>query len=111
MRAVDQYHPLSYGRQAVRLAYLKIERVKAASGLLTLCPVAAGEFGARHMQVYLLHRNLQPAERAVQAGHQQTLGRSVLAGRCLVQNRQAEGVSPAEGRDPRHLSLHMTVGS
>ncbi|TNN85307.1 hypothetical protein EYF80_004329 [Liparis tanakae] len=73
--------------------------------------VDAGELGADHMQVHLLHVHLQPAERAVQPRHQQTLGRSVLTGRRLVQNRQAEGLSPAEGCDPRRLSLHVTMRS
>lgn len=80
------------------------------SSLLTLFPVAMDEFGALHMQVDLLHRDLQPAEGAIQPSHQQALSRSVLRG-WLVKNPQAEGLSPAEGRDPRHLSLHMTVRS
>jgi len=79
--------------------------------LLTLFTVAAGELGADHMQVYLLQIDLQPAERAVQPRHQQTLGGSVLTGRRRVQNRRAEGLSPAEGCDPGHLSLHMTMRS
>lgn len=80
--------------------------------LLTLFPVAMGEFGALYMQVYLLHCDLQPAEGAIQTSHQQTLGGSaLLRGRWLVKNPQAEGLSPAEGSDPRHLSLHVTVRS
>ncbi|KAG7241119.1 hypothetical protein INR49_025862 [Caranx melampygus] len=49
-----------------------------------------------------------PTEGAIQPAHQQALSCSVLTCRWLVQNPQAEGVSPAEGCDPRHLSLHMT---
>lgn len=81
------------------------------SSLLTLFPVAMVEFGALYVQFELLHCDLQPAEGAIQPSHQQALSRSVPTGRRLVENPQAEGLSPAERCDPRHLGLHMTVRS
>lgn len=38
--------------------------------LLTLFPVAVGEFSALYMQINLLHCDLQPAEGAIQSSHQ-----------------------------------------
>lgn len=79
--------------------------------LLTLFHVTVDEFRAFHTQVDLLHCDLQPAERAVQPSHQQALNsRSVLTACCRIQT-QAEGLSPAKGSDPRHLSLLVTVRS
>lgn len=80
--------------------------------VLTLFLIAVCEFGAPHIQVILLHCDLQPAEGAIQPSHQQVLSsRSVLIRGQWVQNPQAKGLSPTEGSDSRHVSLHMTVRS
>lgn len=80
--------------------------------VLTLFLIAVDEFSAPHIQVILLHCDLQPAEGAIQPSNQQVLcSRSVLIIGHWVQNTQAKGLSPTEGGDSRPVSLHMTVRS
>lgn len=66
---------------------------------LTLISVTASEFRGLHLQIYFLHRDLQPTEGAIQPTHQQVFHRSVLTTCLLLQSPQAEGLSPAQGRD------------
>lgn len=79
------------------------------NSLLTLFPVAVGEFSAFHKQLYFLHCDLQPAEGAIKPTHQKAVSGSGSTGSWLLKNPQAEGLSPAKSCDPRHLSLHVTV--
>lgn len=110
-RSVSQKKSLEFTcRHAFKSVKKKTQtNIISAFVLLTLFHVAVGEFCALHTQVDLLHCDLQPAERAVQPSHQQALdNRSALTAGCGIQTR-AEGLSPAKGSDPRHLSLLMTV--
>lgn len=75
----------------------------------TLLSVAVHEFCALHVQVDLVHFNLQPAEGAIRPSHQQALSWPVPRGSGWVKSPQVERLSPAEGSDATHLGLHVAV--